>query len=236
MGNGANFWVRVLATLCECVVCPSAEDHGKVPELSHVESLEDLTLVGGTVTVKRKRDVLLAVVLVGESETSADGDLGTDDTVATVEAGGEHVHRTTLAVGNTLAAAEKLTNDGLDGSTAHHGETVATVGSDDLVLLGDTVLDTASDGLLTGGQMAETTDLLLLVKTVGGHFHAAAKQNTLAHDTLVVLQMRVPSSIVSHARPAALSLLFLKVGDHIPRGDHVVVHLLQLLLGGVELV
>ena len=152
----------------------ATEDHGKVPELGHVEGLEDLILVGGTVTVKSKGDVLLAVVLVGESETSTDGDLGTDDTVATVEAGGEHVHGTTLAVGDTLATAEKLTNDGLDGSTAHHGETVAAVGSDDLVLLGDSVLNTASNSLLASRQMAETTDLLLLVQAVGSHLHAAA--------------------------------------------------------------
>jgi hypothetical protein len=68
---------------------------------------------------------------------------------------------------------------------------VATVGGNDRVLLGDTVLDTNSDGLLTGRQMAETTNLLLLVQSVGGHFHTA-------------------------------------------HGDHVVVHLLQLLLCGVE--
>ena len=71
-------------------------------------------------------------------------------------------------------ATEKLTNDGLDGSTAHHGETVATVGSDDLVLLGDSVLNTASNSLLASRQMAETTDLLLLVQAVGSHLHAAA--------------------------------------------------------------
>ena len=82
----------------------ATEDHGKVPELGHVEGLEDLTLVGSTVTVKSERDVLLVVVLVGESKTSTDGNLSTDDTVATVEAGSEHVHGTTLAVGNTATA------------------------------------------------------------------------------------------------------------------------------------
>lgn len=152
----------------------TAEDHGQIPELGHVEGLEDLTLVGSTVTVESEGDVLLAVVLVGEGETSTDGHLSTDDTVTAVEAGGEHVHGTTLAVCDTLATAEKLTNDGLDGGAAHHGETVAAVCGDDLVLLGDGVFNTASNGLLAGRQMAETTDLLLLVQTVGSHLHAAA--------------------------------------------------------------
>jgi hypothetical protein len=101
------------------------------------------------------------------------------------------VHGTTLSVGDTLSSAEQLANDGLDRGAAHHGETVAAVGGDDRVLLGDTVLDTDGDGLLTGRQMAETADLLLLVQSVGGHLHAA-------------------------------------------HGDHVVVHLLQLLLGCVK--
>lgn len=169
----------------------ASKDDGEVPQLGHVVGLEDLTLVGSTVTVKGDGDVLLALVLIGKGETGTDGDLSTDDTVTAVEALGEHVHGTTLSVGDTLSSAEKLSNDGLDRGAAHHGETVATVGGDDRVLLGDTVLNTDGDGLLTGRQVAETANLLLLVQSVGGHLHAA-------------------------------------------HGDHVVVHLLQLLLGGLE--
>lgn len=169
----------------------ASEDDGKVPQLSHVEGLKDLTLVGSTITVEGEGNSLLARVLLGESNTSTDGDLGTDDTVTTVETGSEHVHRSTLSVGNTLTPAEKLTNDGLDSCAAHHSETVAAVGSDDVVLAVNGMLDTDSDGLLSGRQMAETADLLLLVESVGGHLHAA-------------------------------------------HGNHVVVHLLELALGGVQ--
>ena len=151
----------------------TAEENGEVPQLGHVVGLEDLTLVGGTVTVQDDTGGGLLVVLLGESETSTDGDLGTDDTVATVEVVGEHVHGTALAEGDTLTATEQLTDDGADGTTTHHGETVATVGSDDLVVAGDSVLDTGGDGFLTGRQVAETSDLLLLVKTVGGHLHTS---------------------------------------------------------------
>ncbi|KAI6757302.1 hypothetical protein HG531_003127 [Fusarium graminearum] len=71
---------------------------GKVPELGHVESLKDLTLVAGTITVEDNGSVLVVVVLVSKGKTSTDGDLSTDDTVTAVEALGEHVHGTTLAV------------------------------------------------------------------------------------------------------------------------------------------
>jgi hypothetical protein len=52
---------------------------------------------------------------------------------------------------------------------------VATVRGDDLVLPVDGVLDTNCDGFLAGRQVAETSDLLFLVETVGGHFHTPVK-------------------------------------------------------------
>jgi hypothetical protein len=151
----------------------ATEKNGKVPELSHVESLENLTLVGSTITVQNDTGSLLLVVLLGKSKTGTNGDLGTDDTVTTVEVGGEHVHGTTLSVGDTLAAAEQLSDDRADGTTTHQSETVASVGCDNLVVAADGVFDTGGDGFLADRQMAETSDLLLLVQTIGGHFHAS---------------------------------------------------------------
>lgn len=84
------------------------------------------------------------------------------------------MHGTTLAVGNTITAAEQLTDDRLDGATAHHREAVAAVSSDKLVLAVDSVLDTNSDSFLTSRQMTETPDFLLLVQTIGGHLHTSA--------------------------------------------------------------
>lgn len=139
------------------------EKGGQLPELGHVESLEDLTLVGGTITVQDDSSILPASVLVGESETSANGDLGTDDTVTAIETLGEHVHGATLSVRDTLTATEKLSNDGADSGAAHVGVAVASVGGDQIVGLLDGVLDTDGDGFLTSGEMAETTNLLLLV-------------------------------------------------------------------------
>lgn len=154
----------------------TAEQGREVPELSHVESLKDLTLVASTVTVQYYRSVLVAVVLVRKSQASTDGDLSTDNTVTAVETFGEHVHRTTLSVRNSLTPAQELTNDRSDGTSAHQSETVASVGSDYVVLLSQRMLDTNGHGLLTSGQVAETPDLLLLVQSVGGHFHLSVKQ------------------------------------------------------------
>lgn len=51
------------------------KDAGEVPELGHVESLKDLALVGGTVTVEGKSSGLFLVVLLGKGDTGADGNL-----------------------------------------------------------------------------------------------------------------------------------------------------------------
>ena len=59
-------------------------DHGQLPEASNVCGFENLTLVGGTVTVHSDREVLLFCVLLSEGESSADGELGADDAIATV--------------------------------------------------------------------------------------------------------------------------------------------------------
>jgi hypothetical protein len=141
----------------------AAEKGGQLPELGHVESFKDLALVGGTIAVQNNSSLLRAGVLLGESETSADGNLGTDDTVTAIETFSEHVHRATLSVGNTLTATKKLSNDGPDSGAAHVGVAVASVGGDQVIGLLDGVLNTNSDGFLTSGKMAETTNLLLLV-------------------------------------------------------------------------
>merc|ERR1712072_505455 len=163
------------------LVVLAAKDDRDVPELSQVERLEDLTLVGSTVSVESQGDVRLAQVHVGETNTSAGGDLSTDDTVTSVEASGEHVHGATLAVGDTPSPTEQLTNDGSHGTASHHGEAVASVGGDEVVRLLDGVLDAGGDGLLTRGQMAEPSDLLLLVQPVGGHLHPAHGHHVVVH-------------------------------------------------------
>ena len=85
------------------------------------------------------------------------------------------MHGAAFSVGNALAATEQLADDGLDGSAAHEREAVASVCGDDVVFLGERVLDADGDGFLASGEMAEAADLLLFVKPVGGHFHAAGR-------------------------------------------------------------
>jgi hypothetical protein len=155
----------------------AAKDDGKVPKLCHVVSLKDLALVGGTVSVQRKGNVLLVLVLARKGDTSTDRDLGADNAVSTIEARGEHVHGSTFAVCDALSPAKQLANDGLDGSSAHESEAVAAVGRDQMVRAFNGVLNSNRNSFLAGGQMAETPDLLLLVQSVGGHFHAATQSS-----------------------------------------------------------
>ena len=141
----------------------AAEEGGQLPELGHVEGLEDLTLVASAVAVEDDGGVVTAGVLVSEGEASADGDLSTDNAVAAEETLGEHVHGAALAVGDTLAAAQQLADDRSHGSASHQSEAVAPVGSDNIVVLVDSMLNTDGDSFLPRGKVAETPNLLFLV-------------------------------------------------------------------------
>lgn len=153
----------------------TAKDYRNVPELGHVESLKDLTLVACSVSVQREGDVFFAHVLIGKGDTSTDRDLCADDTVSSVEAGREHVHRSAFAVSNTLSPSEQFTDDRAHGSSAHHRKTVTSVCGDEMILLGDGVFDPDGDSFLSGRQMAETSNLLFFVKSVCCHFHSSER-------------------------------------------------------------
>ena len=70
----------------------AAEEDGEVPEFGHVEGFEDLALIACPIAVETDCCIVLLCVLVCECNAGADGDLCTDDTIAAVEAFGEHVH------------------------------------------------------------------------------------------------------------------------------------------------
>ena len=94
------------------------EDAGQVPEFSHVERFEHLTLVAGTVTVKSKSgNVVFAGILLSKGKTGSKRDLGADYPVSTKEGRGEDVHRSALSVGHAVLATEKLSQDTLNGAS-----------------------------------------------------------------------------------------------------------------------
>ncbi len=149
------------------------EQDRQVPQLRHIERLKNLSLVTGPITIQRNRRILVAIILMCEGQSSTDWNLRTNNTIAAIKALGKHMHGPSLSVGNTLTTTKQLANNRFDGSAAHEREAVAAVGGDDVVFLGERVLDADSDGFLASGEMAETADLLLFVESVGGHFHTS---------------------------------------------------------------
>jgi hypothetical protein len=176
----------------------------QVPQLRHIERLENLSLIASTITIQRNSRILVPIVLMCERESSTDRNLCTDDTIATIEALGKHVHGASLAVRNAFTTTQELPDDRFDGCAAHEGEAVAAVGSDNIILLGEGVLNSNGNCFLACGEMAETADLLLFVKSVGGHFHTAGR--------------------------AVSFLCLVGMKWDLPNGYHIIVHLLQLLL------
>ena len=126
----------------------SAPPHRVQTPTYHVVRLEHLALVARTVTVHRERRVLLAEVLLRKGETSAERNLRTDDTVPALERLGEDVHRTTLALGDTADATEKLADEALDVAAAEADEGVRAIGRDDVVVERRRRVDTNRDVFL----------------------------------------------------------------------------------------
>lgn len=124
------------------------KDSREIPEFSHVVGLKDLTLVRGTVTIEGKGGSVMTKIFLGKGNTSTQGNLGANNTVTAKEVWGKHVHGTTFACRDTGLASKKLGQDGGNGGATHVGETVATVGSDDLVLLSQRGLHTDGNGFL----------------------------------------------------------------------------------------
>jgi hypothetical protein len=87
---------------------------------------------------------------------------------------------------------------------------MAAVGRNDVVLFLDSVFNANSDSLLASRQMTETADLLLLVQSICSHLHPTAE-------------------------PTIVSINPLKpVMDIVPYHNHIVVQLLQFLLGHID--
>src|SRR5713226_9265141 len=88
----------------------------KVPEFGHVECLKDLTLVACTIIIKSECSGGLLEVFHGKGDASADGNLGTNSTIAPKETQCEDVHRATLSLGHADLMPKNLANDARNGA------------------------------------------------------------------------------------------------------------------------
>ena len=154
-------------------------DDRQLPQRRHVHRLGDLALVGRAVAEIGQRDVLAAVVLVGEGEARADRHLGADDAVAAVKVllAAEHVHRAALALGVAVAAPGQLGHDSLGIHAGRQHVAVVAIGGDDRVLVGDRRLHADHHGLLADVEMAEAADQAHAVELAGALLEAADQQH-----------------------------------------------------------
>ncbi len=106
-----------------------ADKHAReVPQLRHVERLEDLALVARAIAVQRERRVLLILVVLRECDARAHGNLCADDAVSAKEPRGEDVHGPALAVRHATLATKELTDDALDCANRRAGRRRGGIG------------------------------------------------------------------------------------------------------------
>ena len=123
----------------------------------------------------------LVHVLAAEGEPGTKRRLRTDDAVTAIEivVAVKHVHRAALALGAATNAAEHFRHAMLGIHAARQGVTVIAVRSDDRILMLDGSRATNRHGLLTDVDVAEATDLLLLIGLHAAQFKFADQKHLL---------------------------------------------------------
>jgi WD40 repeat protein len=171
------------------IIVLAEEDDRELPHGGHVSNLEDLALVGSTITIGGDSDATVVVVHVGEGKTSTEGNLGADDTVTTVEVVllVVHVHGATLAAGAAGDATHELGEHGLDRIAARDLVTVITVSGDHGISFLKVVLHTNNDSFLTIVEMAETANKTLLIHSIGDDLNTTVKAHLLIESKYLIL-------------------------------------------------
>src|SRR4029077_11266246 len=111
-------------------------DDRQLPKFGHVEGFVHLPLIGGAVAEIRYADVLVAPILVRESEPGSERNLGADDAVTTEKflLGAEHVHRATLAFGIARSPSGEFRHHHLRIHATGEHVAVFAIGGDDLIV------------------------------------------------------------------------------------------------------
>lgn len=147
----------------------------QLPKSRYIEGLKELALVRGTITIEGKRSSFLFPILLREGETASKGNLGADDTVATIEIGVllVEMHGSALPAGAPSLAAHELRERGDEVAAACEVGAVIAVRGDDGIGAGDGGLHPDGDGLLAVVEVAEAADQLRLVQRVRRDLRAA---------------------------------------------------------------
>lgn len=129
------------------------EESGKSPQFGHVGGLEQLPLVGSTVSEEDTGDISFLLVLQSEGEADSHWHLCSHNTISSVEVGGflVVVHRASLSASGSIALSQHLTNDLADGVASLVCLAVDAVGADEWIVEGECGLHSFGDCFLREG-------------------------------------------------------------------------------------
>ena len=162
------------------------EDHRDVEETREIHRLVETTLIERSITEEAKRDVLVdatvddfILILLREGQTGSEWGLSTDDSMSTEEIVRlvEHVHRPALALRTAPDPTEHFSHAILGVHAASEGVPMIAVGGDDRIGMLHRRDTTDRDRFLANIDVAEATDLLVLVGLHGSNFELADQQH-----------------------------------------------------------
>mmetsp|Transcript_10471 Transcript_10471/g.16423 ORF Transcript_10471/g.16423 Transcript_10471/m.16423 type:complete len:409 (-) Transcript_10471:147-1373(-) len=169
------------------VVVFNAENHGQLPQVTHVGRLPNLSLIGRTISIAGNRHghflTRRRLVLGRKGQSSSQRNLSPDNTGSSKEIVllVVHMHTSTLPLGISINDSKELTDDLPDASTPCQGDAMTSVTGHPRIGLIERVLNSRRDGFLTVVQMAKSTDRPRLVFVVAGNFHTSHRVHQFEH-------------------------------------------------------
>mmetsp|Transcript_18399 Transcript_18399/g.17508 ORF Transcript_18399/g.17508 Transcript_18399/m.17508 type:complete len:267 (-) Transcript_18399:77-877(-) len=147
-------------------------DDWKLPERSHVHCFKELALVACSISIHSHTHIGLIFVLVAKCYASADRDLGSHDSIPSKVPvfGIVEVHGSTLSLRGPGLLLHHLSQNPVRSVTSGKSLAVVSVGCDHRILKGQRSLHPNWHSFLSIIKMAESSDLLGLVKIVSSDF------------------------------------------------------------------
>src|SRR6266481_4786309 len=155
------------------------EDHRELPQLRHIETLIDLSLIRRAVAEIGQTDKIIAAIAIGESKASAERHLRADNAVAAEEVLllAEHVHGAALALGIAAMASGQFGHHAPGFHSSGQHVTVVPVSRYDLIALLQGHLHANDNRFLADIEMAKAADRAHSIELAGLFLETADQQH-----------------------------------------------------------
>jgi hypothetical protein len=166
------------------------------------------TLIDGTVAEKAKRHPIFISIFAGESETTGQRHMRSDDGMPSIHVMLfiEKMHRTAQSPRTAGVFSEKFGHAGIGARSARESMGVIAIGSNDVVVEANGCDGTDHNRFLADVKMTKTADFLRLILLTRALFKTPDEQHQPEHLDFVALLCRLHGNQAARASATSLPL------------------------------